>query len=156
RQRQADLALKRIRRARPGEAGALTELALASKASWGYPASFMARCRAALTVEPKLLRQRLFRLAEAEGGVLGFYGFEPEADGIGLSHLFIRPGSMGQGIGRALWLDAVEHARAGGHGCMIIVGDPNAAGFYLAMGATAAGARPSEVDPTRPLPLFRF
>jgi len=57
---------------------------------------------------------------------------------------------------RARWRDAVDRARAGGRGCLIILADPNAAGFYLAMGATAAGARPSEVDPARPLSLFRF
>jgi hypothetical protein len=77
RQRQADLAL--IRAARPAEAGALTALALAAKAHWGYPASFMARCRAALTIEPAMIRRHVFRLAEGEGGViLGFYGFEPD------------------------------------------------------------------------------
>ncbi|HSY86328.1 MAG TPA: GNAT family N-acetyltransferase [Verrucomicrobiae bacterium] len=155
RQRQADLAL--IRAARPGEAAELTALALAAKAHWGYPASFMARCRAALTIEPAMIRRQVFRLAEGQDGIiLGFYGFEPDPAGIGLSRLFVRPGAIGSGIGRALWQDAVALARREGYGRMMIVGDPHAAGFYRRMGAVPAGATPSEIDPGRLLPVFRL
>lgn len=161
RQRQADLALARIRTAHPAEAATLTELALAAKAHWGYPASFMARCRPALTIDDAMIRDRLFRLAENTAGeILGFYGFEPEPDGIGLSHLFVRPEAIGGGIGRALWRDAVAEARrvvedSAGR-CLIVIGDPHAAGFYRRMGAVPAGAVPSEVEPARALPLFRL
>ena len=41
-----------IRPARSGEAKALSDLALRSKAHWGYDAAFMAACRAELTVTP--------------------------------------------------------------------------------------------------------
>lgn len=41
-----------IRDARPDEAGELTELALRSKAHWGYDEAFMASCREELTVRP--------------------------------------------------------------------------------------------------------
>ena len=161
RQRQADLALARIRAARPVEAAALSELALAAKAHWGYPASFMARCRPALTIDAAMIRERLFRLAEnAAGEILGFYGFEPDPDGIGLSHLFVRPEAIGGGVGRALWEDAVAEARravkdSAGR-CLVVIGDPHAAGFYRRMGAVPAGAVPSEVEPARALPLFRL
>ncbi|HEX3066334.1 MAG TPA: hypothetical protein VHQ39_12675, partial [Dongiaceae bacterium] len=57
-----------IRRARPADAGRLTEIAMAAKASWGYPASFMARCRAALAVDAAMIRMREFHLAEDESG----------------------------------------------------------------------------------------
>jgi GNAT superfamily N-acetyltransferase len=157
RQRQADLALIRIRAARPGEAAELTALALSAKAHWGYPASFMARCRAALAIDARMIERGFFRLAEAaDGGILGFYGFEAETEGIGLSHLFVRPAAIGGGIGRALWQDAVAQARRAGHRQLVVIGDPNAAGFYRRMGAIAAGARPSEIDPARALPLFRL
>ena len=154
RQRQADLAL---RAARPAEAQALTELALIAKAHWGYPASFMALCRAALTIDEAMIRCQLFRLAEGtEGRLLGFYGFEPASDGdIGLSHLFVRPESIGAGIGRALWMDAVAMARRRRHRRLIVISDPHAAGFYRHMGAEPAGSAPSEIDPGRVLPMFR-
>ena len=152
-QRQADLAL--IRRARPGEAAALSGIAMAAKAHWGYSASFMARCRMALAIDPAMMANRTFRLAEnAAGGILGFYGFEAETEGIGLSHFFVLPAAIGQGVGRALWADAVARAKLLRQRRLIVVADPNAAGFYARMGARPAGARPSEVDPSRALPVF--
>jgi GNAT superfamily N-acetyltransferase len=156
-QRQADLAVTTIRRARPAEAQRLSEIALAAKASWGYPASFMARCRAALVVDPKRIIERQFHLAEDEDGtILGFYGFEPEHDGIGLSHLFVVPEAAGHGTGRALWRHAAALAQRLGQAQLLVVSDPHAAGFYARMGAQPAGARPSEIDPARPLPMFRL
>jgi GNAT superfamily N-acetyltransferase len=156
-QRQADLEVIAIRPARPAEAGKLTDIAMAAKASWGYPASFMARCRAALSVEARKMAGRHFHLAEDEAGaILGFYGFEPEEEGIGLSHMFVAPEAIGQGVGRALWDHAVVLARSLGQPQLLVVSDPHAAGFYARMGANPAGARPSEIDPSRPLPMFRL
>jgi len=155
RRRQADLALSRIRRAKPAEAAALSAVAMASKAHWGYSPSFMARCRMALAIDPAMIQGRLFRLAEGEAGaILGFYGFEPEPDGVGLSHFFVAPPAIGGGVGRALWQDAVAEAARLSQPRLIVVSDPNAAGFYARMGARPAGARPSEIDPARALPVF--
>jgi GNAT superfamily N-acetyltransferase len=154
--RQIDLEVIGIRRARPADAGRLTEIAMAAKASWGYPASFMARCRAALAVDAAMIRMREFHLAEDESGILGFYGFEAEPDGIGLSHMFVLPEASGQGIGRLLWNHAVKRARKQGAAALIAVSDPHAAGYYARMGAAPAGSRPSEIDPARPLPIYRL
>jgi len=154
--RQADLEVIGIRRARPADAGRLTEIAMESKASWGYSASFMARCRAALAIDAAMIAEREFHLAEDDSGILGFYGFEPEPDGIGMSHMFVLPAAKGHGVGRLLWKHAVSQARKQGASTLIAVSDPNAAGFYQRMGAEPAGARPSEIDPARPLPIYRL
>lgn len=154
--RQTDLEVIGIRAARPSDAPRLTEIAMAAKASWGYPASFMARCRAALAVDAAMIGERAFFLAEDEGGILGFYGFEPEPDGIGLSHMFVLPEASGRGVGRMLWHHAVAEARRRRAAALIAVSDPNAAGFYRRMGAARAGFRPSEIDPARPLPIYRL
>lgn len=146
----------RIRRARPDEADLLTDLALRSKAHWGYDAAFMARCRAALAVEPDDIRAQPYYVAESDGRVLGFYGFEPEGDAIGLSRFFVEPVAIGSGVGRALMEHAKEAARRAGHATLIAIADPNAAAFYKRMGGTPAGSMPSEIDPARPLPVLRF
>jgi len=145
-----------IRPARAEEAAPLTDLSLRSKAVWGYDAAFLARCRAAMTVKVEAILTRPHYVAEIDGAVVGFYGFEPEDDGIGLDYLFVAPEAIGGGVGRALWAHAVETARALGHENLIVVSDPNAEGFYRRMGARPIGARPSDLEPGRLLPLLRY
>ncbi|WP_425450425.1 GNAT family N-acetyltransferase [Virgifigura deserti] len=145
-----------IRPARSEEAQALTDLSLRSKAVWGYEASFMARCRAVMTLKVAAIEAQPHYVAEADGRLLGFYGFEPEKDGVGLDYLFVAPEAIGRGVGRALWEHAVATARQLGHATLIVVSDPNAEGFYRRMGARPAGAQPSDLEPGRWLPVLRF
>jgi len=146
----------RIRPARAAEAGLLTELSLRSKAFWGYDASFLARCRAVMKVKADGLESQPHYVAEVDGRIVGFYGFEPEPDGVGLDYLFIENDVIGRGIGRALWEHAVTTARSLGYPALIVVSDPNAEGFYLKMGCRRIGTRPSELENGRQLPLLRY
>jgi hypothetical protein len=102
-----------VRPARAEEAALLTDLSLRSKAVWGYDAAFLARCRAAMTVKVEAILTRPHYVAEVEGAVVGFYGFEPEADGIGLDYLFVAPEAIGGGVGRALWEQRLPPPRWG-------------------------------------------
>lgn len=146
----------RIRPARAAEADLLTDLSLRSKAYWGYDASFLARCRAVMKVKAGNIESRPHYVAEIDGRIAGFYGFEPEAEGIGLDYLFIDNDFIGRGIGRALWQHAVETARRLGQPALIVASDPNAEGFYLKMGCRRIGTRPSELENRRQLPLLRY
>lgn len=149
-----------IRPARVDEASELTELSLRSKAVWGYDAMFLARCRTVMQVKTEALAAQPHFVAEAvtvwPGRILGFYGFEPEAEGIGLDYLFVEPQAIGRGVGTALWTHAVATARAAGHRVLVVVADPNAEGFYRRMGAVPVGAQASDLEPGRLLPVLRF
>jgi GNAT superfamily N-acetyltransferase len=145
-----------IRPARPAEAAALTDLALRSKAYWGYESDFLARCRAALEVKTAALSANPHFVAERAGRRVGFYGFEPLPDGVGLDYLFVEPDCVGQGVGSALWRHAVATAGRLGHPVLTVVADPNAAGFYRRMGAEPAGDVASDLEPGRLLPVFRL
>jgi GNAT superfamily N-acetyltransferase len=146
----------RIRPASAAEADLLTDLSLRSKAFWGYDASFLARCRAVMIVKASSIGSRPHYVAEVDGRIAGFYGFEPEAEGIGLDYLFIENDLIGRGIGQVLWRHAVDTARRLGHPALIVVSDPNAEGFYLKMGCRRIGTRPSELENGRQLPLLRY
>lgn len=145
-----------IRKARPEEAAFLSGLSLRSKAVWGYDPAFLARCHMLMRVSAATILAQPHYIAEAKGRVLGFYGFGPETEGVGLDSMFVEPDAIGRGVGRALWDHAVETARGLGHASLIVVSDPNAEGFYLRMGARRTGARPSEIEAGRLLPLLRF
>ena len=145
-----------IRRAVPGECDALSDLALRSKAHWGYDAGFLDACRAELTVEPGDVQRLRVTVAEESGEIVGFYalrGGPPDGE---LSFLFVEPARIGAGIGRMLWQDCVATAARIGLSRIRIESDPFAEGFYAAMSATRVGDVPSQSIPDRRLPLLSF
>jgi GNAT superfamily N-acetyltransferase len=144
-----------IRPAHSNEAPPLSELALRSKAHWGYDRSFMGRCRDELTVATGELANTF--VLEAGGLVRGFYTLESHTSRtIELAFLFVDPPSIGCGFGRALLLHAVETARAAGAEVIKIVGDPNARAFYEAAGAHQVAEQASASIPGRSLPVFEL
>ena len=135
-----------IRPAKPGEESALTELALRSKAHWGYDDAFMAACRDELTIRPEHIPR--IDVADLDGQVVGMVRLEHEA----IEDLFVEPGAIGTGVGGELFRHAVRRAAAEGMSRLLIDADPNAEGFYAAMGAVKVGESPSGSIPGRMLP----
>ena len=97
---------------RRDDAEALTRLALASKAHWGYSEEFMARCVAELTLTPTAAPRGRVRVGEHDDGVVGFHGLTGEPPEVELDLLYVDPGRLRQGIGGLLLHDAVATARA--------------------------------------------
>lgn len=143
-----------IRPARPGEAKLLTELALRSKAYWGYDAKFLASCRGELTLADAELAGRRTSVAERDGGVVGFTTLEGEPPQGVLGMMFVEPDLVGEGIGRLLFTHAVETARTLGFTRFTIDADPNAEPFYEAMGGVPVSRVPSGSIPGRTLTQF--
>jgi GNAT superfamily N-acetyltransferase len=143
-----------LRPAEPAEADMLTEIALSAKAYWGYDADFMAACREELTFRADQVSPRRMVVAADGGHLLGFYSLDGEPPDGELGNLWVRPDSIGTGLGRRLWRHALDTARAAGFTGLRVESDPNAEGFYLAMGAARVGAAPSGSVPGRVLPLL--
>jgi N-acetylglutamate synthase-like GNAT family acetyltransferase len=144
-----------VRPARPGEAPALTALAMRSKAYWGYDEAFMERVAPAMHVAPDHVEAGWGTVAERDGEVVGFALLRPDLDPPELDSLFIEPGAIGTGAGRALLAAAAAQASAAGIGELLIEADPNAESFYVAQGAVRCGSRAT--GPTgRDLPLLRL
>lgn len=70
--------------------------------------------------------------------------------------MFAEPDALGRGVGRLLFGHVVAEARRLGFARFTIDADPNAEGFYRAMGAVRIGATPSGSVPGRELPLLEF
>ena len=130
-------------------------LAMRSKACWGYSKEFMEACRAELTYDAAYLGRHEVYVLESGSRLIGFYSLERLPDAaLELGALFVEPGDIGKGYGRLLVEHALDKAREAGASRIEIQGDPNARGFYLAMGAVLAGETESRSIPGKMLPLF--
>lgn len=149
----------RIRQAFASECGHLSELALRSKAHWGYSREFLESCRAELTLETSQLRDEAYQcfVAVDDNSILGFYALQAVSKKTHeLAALFVEPGHIGRGIGRSLLQHAIRRLALVGAERLIIQGDPNAIRFYQAAGARQVGERESLSIPGRFLPLFEI
>ena len=150
-----------IRAARPQDADELGELAVRSKAHWGYDAAFIESCRDELRIPADQLAARRTHVAVTRGPdaggrerILGFGTIEgaPPAGELGM--LFVDPPAIGRGVGGALFSHLSAVAIELGFHRLTIASDPNAEPFYLARGAVRIGGVPSVSIPGRTLPLL--
>lgn len=135
-----------IRRATPEEASTLTNIALEAKRYWGYPDHWIKHWESDLTISSDFIREHHVYVAEVEGEIRGFYALCVNGEKAELEHLWVTPASIGTGIGKELFLDAMEKAAALAVRDVEIAADPNAAGFYERMGAKQIGELDSPID----------
>lgn len=145
-----------IRSARREDCEVLTELAMRSKAVWGYDAAFMEACREELTIHPEMIDADIVKLLEIDGPkgreIAGFYRLKLENGVVEVYDFFIDPGHLRQGHGKRLWHALLEDARSFGAPTLGVDADPQAEAFYVAMGMRTVGKAPSGSIPGRFLP----
>lgn len=145
----------RLRPARPADAPGLTRIAHAAKRHWRYPEAWIVLWRAGLTVRPAHLRNHAVTVALSRGRIAGFVSVRIAGRGAGLEHLWVLPAAIGRGLGRALLGHALRHCARRGVRVLEVSADPNAAGFYRALGGRDAGTV-NAVPAPRKLPHLRF
>jgi GNAT superfamily N-acetyltransferase len=146
-----------IIKAKPEDAPALTRIAVSSKRHWGYPKSWIQSWLNVLTITPEFIRDNETHVAMVEVQAIGFYALGLNGDRLDLLHLWVLPRGMGRGVGRALFVHAVDRTREMGFRALEIESDPNAAGFYQRMGAHRIGSRVQEIEgKPRELPVFLY
>lgn len=146
----------RIRAALPEEAALLTDLAMRSKASWGYDDAFMAACREELTFTPEMMAAWTIWVAERDGRIAGMVCLHMDGDRAELENFFVEPDAQGQGIGSALMQVFTDTARQRGATTIGLDADPNAEGIYHRLGFVTVGRSPSGSIPGRFLPRMEM
>lgn len=141
-----------LRASRADELAALTDLCLRSKAVWGYDRAFMDACRDELTLTQEDLRETTLQVAERDGAIVGVAQVSVDGANAHLEKLFVEPGQLRGGTGRALFDWAKVTAATLGAKHLVIEADPDAAPFYRRMGARDDGMVPSGSIPGRRLP----
>ena len=144
--------LPKIRAPTIDELPRLSDLCFRSKAAWGYDAEFMEACRGELSFDPRDLELTSIAVAEHDGRPLGVVQVEVTGDDAVLLKLFVEPCLRRRGIGRALFVWAVDVSKRTAATRLITEADPDAAPFYRRMGAYDIGQAPSGSIPGRMLP----
>ena len=146
-----------VRRARPSEAGAISELGIRSKSHWGYDREQMRIFAEELTLGPEdVAAKEVFVLQENDGSLLGYYALVAQtASNVELEHLFVDPPMLRRGHGSTLLTHARNQAKQSGFARMLVQSDPYAEDFYRAHGADVLMRLPTSI-PGRTLPLMEI
>lgn len=146
-----------IQRAVPAQAVELSEIAFAAKAHWGYPKHWMEMWRPQLVFSSEYFEQYESWVASDDTRPIGFYTVEEKSGNAWLENLWILPEYIGRGIGKMLFLHAVDLSRQRGYKLLQLEADPNAVGFYRKMGMYKISERQYEIDgQPRILPTMEF
>ena len=136
----------RIRRAEANEAEALTTIAHDAKRHWGYPERWIKHWQQDLTISPEFISQNEVYVAESDGVLSGFYALVVRNDKAELEHMWVAPAQIGRGVGKELFVHAMQTAAGQQVDEVEICSDPNAEGFYRKMGAERVGEFVSQLD----------
>lgn len=117
------------------DAKSLTEIALKSKAIWGYSDEQIQNWTEELTVSNQMIEEMFVYKFLVAKKVVGFYILnQPKENSIELEFLFVLPNFIGKGIGNQLLLHAFEKAISLNCKKIILLADPNATPFYQSKG----------------------
>lgn len=145
-----------IRRAKREEASGLSEIAFQSEAFWGFNENYMASFRSKFRVTEELIDNNPTYVIGAGEAIAGFYSLAIKGGTATLEYFYIKPGSMGRGYGRALWNHMINMCKEKGLEKVELVTSPEAAGFYIKMGARSAGQVESIVIKGRRVPKLIY
>lgn len=148
-----------IRAAVPSEQAELTRLAVRATMRAGYDAAFINRSMPALTVTlPSINAGNVLVIEREDGVILGVVIVAVTSlRGIArLDGIFVEPSLWRQGLGRALFDEAVVRAKTVQAGALIVYAEPSAAGFYARVGAVRIGECPFYYSPELVLPTFLY
>ena len=135
-----------IRAALKEEAAKLSEIAHDAKRHWGYPEHWIRHWQDDLTITPDYVAANRVYVAEGDGDLLGFYALIMGKEKAELDHIWVLPSRLGTGVGKELFLHAMQITAGERVSEVEILSDPNAEGFYRKMGAHRTGEEVSEID----------
>jgi N-acetylglutamate synthase-like GNAT family acetyltransferase len=144
-----------IRQSSPEDAATLTQIAMEAKRYWGYPEHWIRHWEADLTISSDFIRDNHVYVADEDGEICGFYALSVTGHKAELEHMWVKPDRIGTGIGKEMFLDAMERAAALNVSEVELTSDPNATGFYRRMGAMQIGETESATT-GRKLPRMKI
>jgi len=134
-----------IRSAQIGEGDELTDLALQSKSYWKHTPEYLNKCRPALLIDDKYIREWPVMVLEIDSIVAGFYSLKTINGENRLDNLWIDLPFIGKGYGKFLLKDALTKAAERGWKKLRLASDPKAQKFYEKFGGKMIGQVQSKI-----------
>ena len=136
------------------DAGLLTAIAFLSKKHWNYPDEWMELWREGLIISPKIIEENDSYKITSNNNTLGFIVISDQDKLAEILHSWIKPTSIGQGLGSLLISHVFKLEKFKGK-VFEVTADPNAVPFYKKFGFLEFDKQPS--TPTgRVLPIMRM
>jgi N-acetylglutamate synthase-like GNAT family acetyltransferase len=135
-----------IRRATTDDTATLTNIAHDAKRYWGYPEHWIKHWQDELTISNDFVSENEVYLLASKDEVRGFYALVVRNDRAELEHLWVAPQHIGTGVGKELFIHAMQRAAGRNVSEVQISADPNAEGFYKKMGAHRIGDVQADTD----------
>ncbi|WP_347173657.1 GNAT family N-acetyltransferase [Polaribacter uvawellassae] len=136
----------------PSDAKTLTQIALESKAYWGYSSEQIESWKSDLTILPETFKDWRGCKFMMDTEIAGFYILNRvNSRTCFLEFLFVKPKFIGKNIGGQLVEHAITNCRTNSCEVLNVLSDPNAASFYEKYGFKTISLKESSV-PGRFLP----
>lgn len=135
-----------IRRATTEDTTTLTNLAHAAKSYWGYPENWIQQWRNELTITNDFVNENEVYVVTCDDEMCGFYALVLRDEKAELEHLWVAPQHIGTGVGKELFIHAMQLAASRRISEVELSADPNAEGFYKKMGAHRIGEVRADMD----------
>ena len=132
--------------AQPAHAEALTRITIAAKRHWNYPAHWIQNWIPSMTITPEYIAENEVWLEAMDGEPVAYYSLIQAGNELWLDNLWVLPEHMGKGLGKELFLHALERGRLRQVPVLKIEADPHAQSFYKHMGARKVNEHHSEID----------
>lgn len=145
-----------VRAGKFGEEAYLSDLAIRSKAYWGYSLEFLDACRPHLKIDSTYLKDWPVYVLEKDSVIIGFYSLKTIKNENRLDQLWIEPNFIRNGFGKILFAHAISTAKTLGWNSLRLAGEPDAVVFYEKMGAKLIGQVQSRLSNDLFLPLMEI
>ncbi len=146
----------KIKKAQIDDADALTQLAVASEATWGFDEEFMNLFELLYAVTPDFIASQLVYELYDDEELIGFFGIVKEELVSILEFFYISADFIGRGFGKKLWLELIKICKENKISVLEFVTSPEAMPFYVKQGAVMMENVVSLVMPKRKIPKLRF
>src|SRR6188508_2295525 len=125
-------------------------------AVWDKPSDYLEEAMGLMSLSPEDLERDEAWVLDDGTHIVGFLRVSVSGADAEIEELHLEPAWIGRGLGRRLFEQAVEAARALGADRLVWSTDRNALGFYLAMGGVVTGSTPSGIAADEPLTLMEL